>query len=383
MIKIEHANIQDAADKYSIAVSTRFNERLKSIHKIIAVLLNGGQFKDNSFKGVNFKTLCSICTNLSIHTEIRYNIKKETLFEILNRTGTINSSSLTNVNDGLNSLDQLIVSTKLFSATVDKLKGLNKKFKDSPEIEAIPIKLYSYLFDYNHYKDILDQYIANELSIVCCPYCNRNYITYLETEVNGKKIFGPTYDHFFHKSEYLYLTISFFNLVPSCYVCNSSLKGEVDFNLDHHLSPFEGGFGPHATFDFDPARDSKTGKIDFKPKLIPSNGIDAKMKMKIFGDGKNRAKNKTRGNVNVFRLNQIYETHSDLVKEIYDTFDKHSEFEFLSIKSELKKIGIPESEFYNYYFKNYFDEVDYHKRPLSKMTKEIYEVMKEYSSKRH
>lgn len=35
--------------------------------------------------------------------------------------------------------------------------------------------------------------------------------------------------------------MTIYNLVPSCHLCSSSLKGDIDF-LEEHINPFETGF---------------------------------------------------------------------------------------------------------------------------------------------
>ncbi|QBY56471.1 hypothetical protein [Cupriavidus oxalaticus] len=68
-----------------------------------------------------------------------------------------------------------------------------------------------------------------------CPYCQQSFCFTVDAST-GK--FRPQLDHFFKKSDYPYLAISLFNLIPCCGVCNSSLKGDEDFVSKKHLHPF-------------------------------------------------------------------------------------------------------------------------------------------------
>ncbi|WP_411850225.1 hypothetical protein ACLB90_15095 [Stenotrophomonas sp. LGBM10] len=70
-----------------------------------------------------------------------------------------------------------------------------------------------------------------------CPYCQQAYAFTLH--VDEEKVFRPTLDHYYAKSIYPYLAVSLYNLVPSCYTCNSALKRDLDFLDDAHLHPFE------------------------------------------------------------------------------------------------------------------------------------------------
>lgn len=84
--------------------------------------------------------------------------------------------------------------------------------------------------------------LANKIDV--CPYCNRQYITTSFSE-DGKT--RAHLDHFYPKSRYPYLSMSLYNLVPSCSVCNSSLKGEKEFSKDS-LNPYEDSYNDY--FDF-------------------------------------------------------------------------------------------------------------------------------------
>ena len=66
--------------------------------------------------------------------------------------------------------------------------------------------------------------LAEILDVSICPYCNENYTYTLRAG------FRPDFDHFLPKSKYPELQLNLYNLVPSCHTCNSSLKGQKDFD---------------------------------------------------------------------------------------------------------------------------------------------------------
>lgn len=101
-----------------------------------------------------------------------------------------------------------------------------------------------------------------ESGIRVCPYCNRQYITPIYSRKNTNKpghFLRADLDHFYPKGKYPYLSMSLYNLVPSCKFCNSSLKGikEFDFN---DVNPYEDSFGDH--FDFKYLISEKRIKVD-------------------------------------------------------------------------------------------------------------------------
>lgn len=69
-----------------------------------------------------------------------------------------------------------------------------------------------------------------------CPYCNQAYAFTVVHAESGRG-FRPTLDHFLPKHAFPHLALSLSNLVPSCYTCNSNLKGRVDFAERPHLHP--------------------------------------------------------------------------------------------------------------------------------------------------
>ncbi len=95
--------------------------------------------------------------------------------------------------------------------------------------------------------------LASKLQVNVCPYCNINSTFTIE---NGTR---PEFDHFYDKTTYPILSLSFYNLIPSCHICNSSLKGDKNFSLKTHIHPYIDSF-------------DEGGKILFKGlKIVVSN----------------------------------------------------------------------------------------------------------------
>ena len=70
--------------------------------------------------------------------------------------------------------------------------------------------------------------LCRESSYRLCPYCQLSLAVTVYRD-HKEKALRPTLDHFYPKHLYPYLALSLFNLIPSCYSCNSSLKGKLDF----------------------------------------------------------------------------------------------------------------------------------------------------------
>lgn len=129
--------------------------------------------------------------------------------------------------------------TELLNADIKKRNG---KFKNGLFI------------DYDHVSDGQRHKLMDSLNIKNCPYCNRQYITsYIKEKKNNTT---ADLDHYYQKALFPLFSMSVFNFIPSCHVCNSLMKGD---KYSETLYPFE-----------DSAED------DIKFKIIPKNGSEKK-----------------------------------------------------------------------------------------------------------
>lgn len=141
-----------------------------------------------------------------------------------------------------------------------------------------------------------------ELGLKVCPYCNRQYITPLYSQ-NAKM--RADLDHFFSKAKYPYLSMSIYNLVPSCKFCNSSLKGTKEFSYEKYINPFEDSIDKYISFNYIiNSYEAIYGKDDVEIILEENLNCDSKMIEK--------AKN----NINAFDILNTYQYHSDIVKKL-------------------------------------------------------------------
>jgi len=201
--------------------------------------------------------------------------------------------------------------------------------------------------------------LAEALLVNVCPYCNRIYTNTIVTE-NGKKIVKPTFDHFFLQAKNSFLSLSFYNLIPSCNNCNSYLKGKLEFTLVSHLHPYKEDFGKNAVFDF------------FFKNLLPDKGHPDNYQILLNVDESFLGNAKISRNIQDFKLREIYQSHADIVGEIAVKTDKASPYYAMALFKSLPSLPTSvKREFYRYYFGNYFDEKDFNKRPLAKLTKDI------------
>lgn len=232
------------------------------------------------------------------------------------------------------------------------------------EIRQIISSNKSLLFEREHYKNIFEDLYEKNLSNVkapfkkpffslfedlnVCPYCNRNFINpiYKEHSVGGdNKNQSPDIEHFFPKSIYPFLSLSISNLLPSCAFCNK-IKSDVDTYKHNCLSPYE---IKNSDFRFDFTLKSERVK---EVKLISKKGCK---------------------NSEILHLESLYnQVHSKYINDIFDDVLKYPK----SYKDSLKKEFKLTEDDYKKVFRNYYDEKDFNKQPLSKMTKDLYNQIK-------
>lgn len=207
------------------------------------------------------------------------------------------------------------------------------------------------LFDYNRWfiqktKNRYNSYeLAKNLDINTCVYCNRNYTSTVD------KVTRPQFDHYFPQVKYPLLALSFYNLIPSCSICNVNIKGEKELSLAKHLHPYIS---------------TKTKSFQFTYRF--NNNMKGALEIKI----KHFNNKKLKNTLEFFKIEQIYNAHNDELRDlikIRDTFsDKY--LEILS-KSVLDGTNIGKSEMYQFAFGVYHDESKLLNRPFSKFKKDI------------
>lgn len=189
------------------------------------------------------------------------------------------------------------------------------------------------------------------MDIDTCPYCNRSYIYYL----SKNKEIKPEIDHFFPKSKYPFLAMSFYNLVPSCQTCNGfGAKEEKDPLIKGLINPYllkNSDF----SFTFEPVSSRIIST------LLDKNSIKVKIIKNI------------PGHLDVFKLKELYELHSDHVVElIFKSKIKYSDTyrEYLNRYFENGQ-KFSDNEIDRMILGNYATEEDIHKRPLAKLYQDI------------
>lgn len=237
-----------------------------------------------------------------------------------------------------------------------KLKSKQKKYRSLTE-EAIVQKyrllateigeVFKYTGGFAKKTAIYSTYdLAENLNFQTCVYCNR---IYTKTVVNPTKVTRPEFDHWFPKGSYPVLALSFYNLIPSCHICNSSVKGSVEMNLNEFIHPYS------------------DDKIDYKFSFWIKKYDQFEFKInRVIGSKEDKT-------IEAFQLEKIYNTHRDEIYDLVKLKNLYSVNYLLKLKKLLSDVDphISMREIYRLAFGTHYDEKDFHKKPLSKMKKDI------------
>ncbi|SEO81067.1 hypothetical protein [Mucilaginibacter sp. OK283] len=370
MIQIEHEEIDRIALDYFNQIKISCQARISFYQKIFEVLITGNiaDLEDYAFNGNSRMA----CTNRLLVNKVgslaqfdRVNIGN------LQAWVTPNRQTIIDILDYLGH-EANLKSIILVSAT--DAYGLDHQLQQDLGIDALPggnahgvWKLLDHILDYA----LFDKHaysVASELDINTCPYCNRNYINTV-IDKNKNQIIRPTFDHFFPHSRHPFLGISFYNLIPSCYFCNSSLKTATIITPGTHLHPYLFGFGDDCFF--------RTDISKVCPDLSDRRNFEIKLEMGIHDTNTKYRKvwgndvDNSEGNCQLFKLQDIYNSHTDIVGELYLKAIRYGEDNADTLYKVFSLLDTNKEEFYRFYFGNYFDEKNFNKRPMAKLTKDI------------
>lgn len=230
-------------------------------------------------------------------------------------------------------------------------------------------KILDTIFDYGKFSEGKLSWSAYELvshlGVSVCPYCNRSYVTTLVKEKKGDKQTRAELDHYYPKSRYPYLALSFNNLIPSCSVCNGSLKGTVDFYEEDAIYPYEEEFLNVASFKTD---FNDNTPYDYRYLL----GISKEFKIIFEIDTADKELEKrVEKAIKSFALDRLYNTHQDYVKDLIRNAIVNNNSRIDEIYGKFPDIFNSREEVMQSVFLNYMSEEDLGKRPLSKLTQDI------------
>jgi hypothetical protein len=199
------------------------------------------------------------------------------------------------------------------------------------------------------------------LNIRVCPYCNRQYTFTLKYD--GIR---PQFDHFFPKSLFSYLSLSLYNLIPSCSICNSKKQDLDTYNSTNDFYyPYEDEFGLDVVFQ------TSTIDNDFLYWTGLSNNFDIKLVCK------NKKDNCKVDNLKKhLKIEILYKQHKDYVRDIIRNAVIYNDSRIDELMAEFPDLFQSRKDVINTVLMNNCDQESWGNRPLSKLTHDIYEEFK-------
>jgi hypothetical protein len=204
-------------------------------------------------------------------------------------------------------------------------------------------------FNYKNYrKSAVLLELAQRLNVMSCPYCNMAFTLFVMER--KKRLAKFQFDHFFSKLEYPFLSMSLYNLIPSCPVCNQSKStGHLSLKFHPYVSSIADQFIFKVTKPVGLFLGAKKDDIEIE---IVKNGNVKDEELDFY--------NRT------FHIKALYQRHRDIAQEVFDkayqeTYYRSNPFTFINDMSYRRRLT----------YGVYMDESEIEKRPMSKFIQDI------------
>ena len=211
------------------------------------------------------------------------------------------------------------------------------------EGEILPAHLKKYIIGTLYRDHVPRTYLIDSLGVTVCPYCNRAYIN------RTSKYTVCQLDHFFDKSAYPIMAVSFYNLIPVCGTCNWLKRQKL---LEY--SPYDKRFDSAdqlLEFGFKAENEKALSGVD------RVTAITIHSKQHCMGD-----------NVKKLELTELYQIHTDIVQEPLYKKKAYPKLYQDYLKGLCEGIKVDPGRVI---IGNYTTPESYGKRPLAKMMADI------------
>ena len=210
-----------------------------------------------------------------------------------------------------------------------------------------------YAFGYNSYRQGALVKLASYLNVKTCPYCNLHYtLSIKDFNAQNKKVLMAKmqFDHYFDKATYPFLSMSLYNLIPSCPICN---QGKSQRLLPLAFQPYYADI--YKTFKFE--------VVDPLPLYIAST--DDRVELKLVPQARVGIEKYDR----TFHIKTLYERHKDVVQEEFakaylnNYYGYPKNFDFITDQNLRGRL----------IYGHYHDKKDINERPMTKFKQDLWE----------
>ena len=212
-------------------------------------------------------------------------------------------------------------------------------------------------YDYKH-SDLVE--LAGWLNVKTCPYCNMQYTMYTVVDtIDGESVEERAmfqYDHFYPRSAYPMLSMSLYNLIPSCTSCNQNKSYNKILGLEFH--PYYSNINKYLHFQVKDPLSLWVGKRkedEIEIETIFKKGVDSREFEKAF------------------HVAALYKNHKDIAQEVFARAYAESYY------ANSKNFGfLNDAKFAERLRKGFYpDEDDIELRPLTKLQQDLWKQAKQ------
>lgn len=192
---------------------------------------------------------------------------------------------------------------------------------------------------------------TQNLNVRTCMYCNRMYaITHYKA--GNSTLMNPQIDHWLPQSKYPLFQVSFYNLIPSCEICNARIKKEKEFIEKEHVHPHDDSYE------------------ELKFTYLFKDDMDS---LKVIFDNK-RIKNKVRDTFEYMFIDEMYNAHIPELKDLIKIKEVYGSTYLNKLADSFPNLNISINDRYRLAFGVELDPRKFHLYPLSKFK---YDILKE------
>lgn len=210
-------------------------------------------------------------------------------------------------------------------------------------------------------------WFASQMNIKVCPYCNSQYTLVVDRKSKGA-LAKFQFDHFFPIEKFPYLSVSLYNIIPSCAACNHK-KSNTHLRIKDSYHPYYNSIEEFSEFKV--SFPENIEKLSFRQ--LQSMDID---KIKIqFNSRFSNTKKLIEEYDTLFDISAIYARHKDIAHIIMIQSVLRNRY----YQKSIMKIGglFPdESTLLKYILGGSVDIADTLNKPLSKFTRDIARKLK-------
>lgn len=192
-----------------------------------------------------------------------------------------------------------------------------------------------------------------------CPYCNRQYTITIAETATKEHVVRPDFDHWLDKDTHPLLSLSLYNLIPTCQCCNRSIKNQQHFTHGVQVHPYMG----------------KKTSFHFEYVLEPGNHWGVRMK---------GMSDKEKATDEILHVEDAYRTHGDLEVRDMVEFFRYNTPEYLDDLFEKVLHGnsgqMTQEDAFRLFMGAEWDSKNYLDRPLSQLKKDVFsQLLKDVS----